>query len=148
MKAPWRTSVLGPMMQGAPRYAVGNTVAVVEDLEEDLRRDIIGEVANDGEGLGEEGGEVEREEIPFDDMQRGVVVVEIGNRLAVDFDGVEINALLVIEIFGEDTHAGTYLEDMGSEPSEAVGYLAGDILVFEEMLTEEFLCSYFHNKGL
>ena len=101
--------------------------------------DVVGEVANDGKRLGEEGGGVEGQEIALDDVEAGVMAVEIVYGLAVNLDGVEVESLFAIEVFGEDTHAGAYLQHVGREAGEGVGNAAGDGLVGEEMLPEGFL---------
>jgi hypothetical protein len=67
------------------------------------------------------------------------MVMEVAYRLDIYLNGVEINPLTIVEILGQDTHAGTNFQDMGREASEGVGNLACDVLILEEMLSEGFL---------
>ena len=116
-------------------HHLGNLVAVFVDLEENLRRDIVREIAYDGERLGEELLKVELEEVALDDMEGGIMVVEVGNRLGVNLDGVEVEGRVGVEIFGEHPHAGTDFQHMRGEAGETFGYLLGDLFVLEEMLS-------------
>ena len=116
-------------------HQLGDAVAVVVDAEKDLRRNVIGEIAYDRKGIGKKGGEVELEEVALDNMERGIVAVEIVDRLAVDFDGVEIEFGFVQQIFSHNAHPRSDFEHMGYRTREAVGNLSGYILVLEKMLT-------------
>ena len=110
-------------------------VAVLKNAEEYLRRDIVREVADDGEGFGEDGFEVEPEEIALDEVEGRVVVVEVCHRLAVYLDGFEMKLRVVDEVFGEDAHAGAYLEQAVDVRADAAGYALGNALVGEKMLS-------------
>lgn len=113
----------------------GYLVAVLENAEEYLRRDVVGEVADDGEGFGEDGFEVKPEEIALDEVDGRVVLVEVCHRLAVYLDGFEMILRVVDEIFGEDAHARAYLEQIAGISTDAVGYSLGNALVGEKMLS-------------
>jgi hypothetical protein len=56
---------------------------------------------------------------------------------------MEVEAGFLNEIFGQDTHAGTYLDDIGGATGEAVDNARRNALVGEEMLSEELLGFYF-----
>ena len=61
--------------------------------------------------------------------------MEIVDRLAVDFDSVEIEFGFVQQIFSHNAHPGSDFEHMGYRTREAVGNLSGYILVLEKVLT-------------
>ena len=67
-------------------HAFGNEIAVFENLEEYLRGDVVREVADDLQPLGEAFAQVELQEIAFDESrcEGGVVSVEIGDALRID----------------------------------------------------------------
>ena len=142
----------------------GDEVAVVEHLEEDLRRDVVGVVAREHElAAAEELAEVHAEEVAGDESptltllsepyprplpsregsgECGEVLAEVGDGLAVDFYGAD-GARLREQELREDAHAGAYLEygNVGAR-IDGVGDAAGYRQVGQEVLTKVFLRFY------
>jgi hypothetical protein len=116
-------------------HHLGYLVAVVVDLEENLRGDIIREITYHGKRLGEEFLEVELEKVTLDDMQRRIMVVEVGNRLGVNLDSMEVKDGVGVKIFGEHSHAGANLQHVRGSSSKTFGNLLGDMFVLEKMLS-------------
>ena len=148
--------------------AAGDEVAVVEHLEEDLRRDVVGVVAREHKlAAAEELAEVHAEEVAGDESptltlpsregrepyprpfvrregcgECGEVLAEVGDGLAVDFYGAD-GARLREQELREDAHAGAYLEygNVGAR-IDGVGDAAGYRQVGQEVLTKVFLRFY------
>ena len=131
--------------------AAGDEVAVVEQLEENLRRDVVRVVAREHKRLSaEHRAEVHAQEVVGDDMlaQTGETLVEVGHRLGVDLDDLQ-RAPLTVEKLGEHAHARPYLEHGQTGTGvDGVGDAAGYGQVGEEMLTEVLLRSYWLHIGL
>ena len=118
--------------------AAGDALAVVEHTEEDLRGDVVGVVADEGEGsvAREVVFDGDLEEVALDDtpLERGEMRLEVGYRLGVDLDDVRVVALLEEEL-GQHSHARTDLKYRQiAVAGDAVGDALGDREISEKML--------------
>ena len=120
-----------------------------EELEQDLRRDVVGQVADDvGTGLvGEQAAEISGEHVAFDDGDGGLVLIaqaELGGEVGVEFYGDEAVAVRGEEI-GEDTVTGPDLKDgLAGEAAKGVDDAALCVGVAEEVLAELGFGARFH----
>ena len=96
--------------------AAHDAVLEIEDAEENLRRDVVGVVANDAElrhlGGREKPVDVHAQEVALDDavrLKRGHVSAQVFHRLAVYLDHGDIVAVLEQKLC-EHAHAGTNLK--------------------------------------
>ena len=71
------------------------------------------------------------------------MVVEVCHAFAVDLDNVEVGIGPVDKVFCQHPHSGADLQHMVRFGCKAADDAAGDTLVGEEVLPEEFLRSYF-----
>lgn len=114
-------------------------MAVVDHFEEDLGGDVVGEIADQAEGLVFiEGGEVYPEEISADDMaaQGFVVFVEVEDHVGVGLNDEELLRALQQEL-GEHAAAGPHFYDAAvgfPAQLQAEGYALGNGVAVEEML--------------
>ena len=118
--------------------AAGDALAVVKHAEEDLRGDVVGVVADEGEGgiAREVVFDGDLEEVTLDDtpLECGEMRLEVGYRLGVDLDDVRVVALLQEEL-GQHSHARTDLKYRQiAVAGDAVGDALGDREIGEEML--------------
>lgn len=134
--------------------ALRHEVAVLDYLEEYLRRDVVWEIADDAHSVREASGEVRFQKIAFDKPRRelGVVGVEILYALAVDFGTVGRDVAALQQILCQHAHSASDLQYVvgcaGVACRQRVAYLARYVEVGQEVLTERFLCSYFrHNHN-
>lgn len=76
-------------------HTLGDKIAVLQYLEEDLRRDIVGEVTDDLNALRKQLLEVHLQKVAFHKAGRelGVVAVEILNRFAINLGTIGDNIL-------------------------------------------------------
>ena len=125
-------------------HYLGDVVLVVQHLEEDLGRDIVGEIADDGELFREKLFQLKFEEVPF--HEASLHTLEVGEKvlhtLRVDLDKPEVNVFPLQQVLGKNAHAGTHFQG-GKAAVKGVNNGAGHLLVREEMLPEGFLCAYF-----
>ena len=123
-------------------------VLVVEDLEENLGRDVIGEIADDGEGPGHDPVQGKFQEISL--VESSLHAREMGqqviDRFPVDLDELQVEVLAGEQILRQDAHSGADLKDrhLLRGYGEGVDNRLRDRLIRQEMLPEGFFRSNLH----
>ena len=92
--------------------AFGHQVAVLQDFEENLGRNVVREVANHLHPARKEVAELHPQEIALHKARRklGIVVVQVGDALGVDFGAVGNDVAALQQEAGQDPHAAPHLE--------------------------------------
>ena len=93
-------------------------LAEVQDLEEDLGGNVVGEVADDGEGVREVALEVHLEEVFLEQsaLHPGEVGAEVFDGFAIDFNEFQVNVIALQQVLRKDAHAGADLQHRESLP--------------------------------
>ena len=76
------------------------------------------------------------------------MAVQISHRLAVDLHDMEIQPLMLHQIFGQNTHARADLKGTLDIRRQGLHYPLRDTLIGQKMLTEKLLCSDFSHLVL
>ena len=131
----------GPVEDDAAQdWAFGGGVAGGQ-FEEDLRGDVVGEIAEDEQGLasgGGGGGEVEGEDVLLEDGEAAgwEPGAEMGGEAGVELDGEDVSGA-GDEGRGDGAGAGTDFDDgAGGEIAERGGDALNGLRVVEEVLSE------------
>ena len=115
----------------------GDLFPCVQHLKEDLRGDVIGEVADQREGRGEQPREVHLQEVCFVEVRGKFRIVrqEVADAFGVDLDYLELDRRIFQQILGQHACART---DLQHRPMAAEGSHDGmcNALVREEVLAE------------
>ena len=141
-------------------HALGHEVTVFEHLEEDLRRDVVGEVADDLQPLRKERPQVELQEVPLDEPGRELRVVrmEVGDALRVDLGTPRHDVAAPQQKLRQHPHAAPHLQHGGRigqhgrrsrrrcPATEGVADLARDVQVDQKMLSQRLFCSDFTHR--
>ena len=108
--------------------------------EQDLGRDIIGEIADHGKLAGKRRVDIQDagvDDLPF---QRRPGFLQVSYLLVIQLYRPEFNTRQLQQQTGERSPAGAYFEQLGEGPlGHSRHDLPGDILVAQEVLTEGFL---------
>ncbi len=114
------------------------------EFEEDLRGDVVGEIAEDEQGLaggGGGGGEVEGEDVLLEDGEEAgwEPGAEMGGEAGVELDGEDVGGA-GDEGRGDGAGAGTDFDDgAGGEVAERGGDALNGLRVVEEVLSEPWV---------
>ena len=123
----------------------GDEVFVVEHLEEDLARYVVGIVAGQHEGVSvEHAPQVHLQEVVFDDVvfQLRVGFAQVGHGFVVYFDHLHL-PLLGQQELSEYSHAGAYFEyGQGGAGVDGVGDVLCYFQVFQEVLSQKLFRLY------
>lgn len=123
----------------------GYAVAVLQDLEKYLTRDVVREIAYQRHFLTRKYRvEVHLQEVGLHHVQVRVQVVQESDAFGIQFHAFQ-RSPGVHQVFGQDAHAGSDLKDGEVAPRagvfrqlpgrNGVGYARGDVLVVQEMLS-------------
>ena len=132
--------------------ALGHPVAVFEDAEKDLRRDVVGEVADHTERALETPAQIHLQEVALDQPGRevGVVRAEVVHAFGVDLGAVGREVAAFQQKPGQHPHAAAHFEHVaggfGRSARERAADLARYVQVRQEVLSQRFFCSYFAHK--
>jgi hypothetical protein len=82
-------------------------VAVLQDLENDLRADVVREVTDDGKRSFEKLAKIQLQQITDDEpvLQLWIVCLDMGSCLSVELNAPEVDVLAVDQVFGEGTRS-------------------------------------------
>lgn len=114
-------------------HTLGDDIAVLDNLEENLRRNIIREIADNAYLVAKSLAQVHLQEVALDKAGRkiGIVFVKINNTLGVDFGTVGYDIIALKKELREHTHTTTHLQHLtggiGCSARQRETYLAGDI---------------------
>ena len=122
---------------------------VVQDLEENLRGNVVGEVADDGKGPLEMLGQLHLEEILL--QQAALHVREMGAEVfdgfPVDLHQFEVHVAALQQILRQHAHARSDFQHRGNGTGrdfECIYDRFGDSLIGQKMLAQGLLCPNFH----
>ena len=122
---------------------------VVQDLEEDLRGNVVGEIADDGKGPREMLAQLHLEEIFL--QQPALHVREMGPEVLhgfpVDLHQFEVYVAALQQILRQHAHARSDFQHRGNGAGrdfECIYDRFGDSLVGQKMLAQGLLCPNFH----
>ena len=123
--------------------------AVVQDLEEDLRGDVVREIADDGEPLREDLLQLQPQEIGLQELSlhAGEVREEVVHGFPVDLHELQVDVLPLQQVLGQYPHAGAHFQGLAGAVQGGDDVLR-DALVGEKMLAEGLLGAYFHIKSV
>ena len=148
---PWQGGhAQGHLALDHPR-ATWDEVAIIEHLEENLRRDVVGIVTRQNKLLAlEQLAEVHAQEVLTDDIvvQAREMLIQVGHALRINLHDTQ-RPRLFSQILRQHTHTGSDLQN-GQVRADVngVGDATGYREVGQEVLTEVLLWSYlFHSVG-
>lgn len=126
-----------------------NSLAVIQNLEENLRRNIIREVTDYIEVSLEKYIWINLQEISQKHAAVSLREVreQVVNALCVNLYGLDVQVFTLPQILGKYAHARANLQDV-SGAVQCIYDCAGYTLVCKEMLTKRFFCSNFHKFRL
>lgn len=121
-------------------------VAMLKHSEKDLAGNIVGEIANQGEGPAiKQLVEIQLQKIALHDMfpPRRMFVVQPGDHVLIGFNGLEMREPFH-QATGEDPFAWADLQNAAFQTlsGEGIGYPLGYFGVFEEVLTERLFSAH------
>ena len=124
-------------------------LAVVQDLEEDLRGDVVREIADDGEPLREDLLQLQAQEIGLQELSLHPREVreEVVHGFPVDLHELQVDVLPLQQVLGQYPHAGAHFQGFAGAVQRGDDILR-DALVGEKMLAEGLLGAYFHIKSV
>ncbi len=114
---------------------------MLQDLEDDLRADVVREVADDGEGPVETSAKVQAEHIALDQAQVGMHFAQVGRRFRIQFHAGEVDVLPMHQVLGERTGARTDLDHVPVTAVVREGFTNAlrDAVLLQEVLAEVLL---------
>lgn len=125
--------------------AFADEVAVLQDLEEDLRRNVIGEIADHAQPVGKQLPQLHPEEIALHEPRRefGIVGAKVDDALGVDLGAPHDDIGALQQKLRQHTHAAPYLQHRHRRSSRAarqgVADFACDVQIDQKMLAQCFL---------
>ena len=130
-------------------HDLGNALAVVQDLEEDLRGDVVREIADDGEPLREDLLQPQVQEIGLQEpsLHTREVGEQVIHRLPVDFHEFQVDVFPLQQILGQYPHAGADFQGLAGAV-QCIDDGLRNALVRKKMLAEGLLGAYFHIKSV
>ena len=117
-----------------------------QDLEDDLRADVVREVADHGDRSGAHRVGVHAQEIAVADIQSWIGPFQVLDGFTVHFVAHELGRWAVDQVPCERTCAGTHFHHMrvSAVSGQAVRDAAGDVILLQEVLPQMLLRANVH----